>query len=182
MTTARTPTNVGNHDQGEELLAVVDDNDQQVDVVARSALVWPQTYRVSALWLTDTAGRVLLAQRAWNKRGDPGAWGPAAAGTVPVGESYVQTMVRESDEELGLVEMSLVEAGKVLVDDGRARFFCQWFTATVPAGTPILMQESEVAAVAWVHPEELRRQLAETPGRFLPGSAAKWERLLTGAS
>ena len=178
MTTPRPAVNAGSLELGGELLAVVDDNDQQVGVVARAALAWPQTYRVSALWLTDTAGRVLLAQRAWNKRNDPGAWGPAAAGTVTAGENYVQTMVRESDEELGLAGMNLVEADKVLADNGKARFFCQWFTATVPAGTPIRMQESEVAAVAWLHPDELRRQLAETPERFLPGSAAKWSRLL----
>ena len=42
-------------------------------------------YRVSALWVTDSKGRILLAQRVLTKRHNPGKWGRAVAGTVEEG-------------------------------------------------------------------------------------------------
>ena len=59
-------------------------------------------YRVSALWIKNSRGESLLSKRAYTKLHNPGKWGPAAAGTVPKGESYLDTMVREAKEELGL--------------------------------------------------------------------------------
>ena len=44
--------------------------------------------RITALWLTDLEGNMLLAQRSFNKKHDPGLWASAVAGTVEEGETY----------------------------------------------------------------------------------------------
>ena len=49
-------------------------------------------YRVSALWVTNTMGEVLLAQRSLKDDHQPGLWGPAAAGTVEK-ETYEENMI-----------------------------------------------------------------------------------------
>ena len=86
----------------EEEILVVDDKDRIVDHKPRSEVDEKDLrYRVSALWIKNSEGKSLLARRAYTKAHNPGKWGPAAAGTVPIGESYIDTMKREAKEELG---------------------------------------------------------------------------------
>ena len=60
--------------------------------------------RVSAIWLVDSDGNILLAQRAFSKKVDPGKWGPSVAGTVEKGETYEENIIKESKEEIGLTK------------------------------------------------------------------------------
>ena len=48
--------------------------------------------------------RVLIVERqtAFDKKYDPGKWGPSAAGTVEEGETYQSNIIKELQEEIGL--------------------------------------------------------------------------------
>ena len=161
-----------------EILPVTDENDVQIGTVVRGELVYPQIYRVSALWLVDGAGSTLLAQRSHTKAVDPGLWGPAAAGTVPDGETYLDCMVREAEEELGLRRLVLAEGPKELYDTGAQRFWCSWFIAKTSQGTNITIEEGEVERVAWFPIEMVREALSDSPEMFVPNARENWATLL----
>src|SRR3989338_10763955 len=59
--------------------------------------------RITGLWLWNEKGEALLAQRSFNKKMHPGMWGPAVAGTVEEGETYESNIIKESEEEIGLL-------------------------------------------------------------------------------
>src|SRR5579883_3197132 len=86
----------------QEELAIVDEHDKLISTKAREAIQPSDIYRVAALWLTNPAGDVLLAQRKWTKKHDPGKWGPAVAGTVNSSETYGTNIYKEAQEEIGL--------------------------------------------------------------------------------
>lgn len=69
-------------------MILVDDNDQEIGQKLKRDRVVSDIYRVSALWIKNSRGESLLARRGFNKRTDPGVWGPAVAGTVEIGETY----------------------------------------------------------------------------------------------
>jgi len=72
-----------------ELIHIVDENDRLIGVKNRAAIGYAKDiYRVSALWLTNPDGYVLLAKRANQKDKEPGVWGPAVSGTVEENEDY----------------------------------------------------------------------------------------------
>jgi 8-oxo-dGTP pyrophosphatase MutT (NUDIX family) len=130
-------------------------------------------YRVSALWLTDNStDSILLAQRKWTKKNDPGKWGAAAAGTLEVGETYESNIIKEIEEEIGLKGLKLKIGPKMYCDDGKHRFFCQWFIATVDKEkVDIVIQEDEVESVNWVSKSWLLNDLMQSPERYTPSMA-----------
>ena len=124
-------------------------------------------YRVTALWLTNSKGEILLAQRKLTKKHDPGKWGPAAAGTLEEGDTYDSNIVNEIWEELGLKDLKLTKATKYRVSD-YYNYFGQWYTATIdkPAGD-FIIQEEEVEQVKWFTREELAQELKNNPQNYL---------------
>jgi len=89
---------------------IVDKNDRVIGAKESQDIDFlNEIYRVSALWLWNSSGEVLVAQRKKSKGNDAGKWGPSVAGTVEEGESYEQNIVKEVEEEIGVrgVEISL---------------------------------------------------------------------------
>lgn len=70
-------------------IIVVNDQDEIIGLKERDTLVQADIYRVAALWVVNSAGDILLAQRKFTKTHDPGKWGPAVAGTVDEGDISV---------------------------------------------------------------------------------------------
>lgn len=149
-------------------IVIVNERDEIIGAKERGALIPGDIYRVSALWLTNPRGEVLLAQRAFTKDHNPGKWGPAAAGTVDDGESYDDNIKKEAAEELGLTGVDFQKAQKIR-RTGRYDHFVQWYTASVdrPA-EQFKIQASEVAAVRWVSRTDLAADLAARPEQYLP--------------
>lgn len=147
--------------------AVVDDKDIVIGYKTRDEITDGDIYRVSALWLTNSQGEVLLAQRALSKDHHPGKWGPAAAGTVEANESYEDNIKKEAYEELGLENISFVTGPKHLVR-GKWPHFGQWFYAQVDkSASDFKLQQSEVAAVRWFTMLELKQDMLAHPEIYL---------------
>ncbi len=148
-------------------LTVVNQNDEIIDYKFDEDLLSTDIYRVSALWLTNSKGETLLAQRAFSKSHDPGKWGPAVAGTVEEGETYKQNIVKEIEEEIGLTGIKL-KLGPKLERKAKYHYFVQWFFATVDkSAESFKIQKSEVERVKWFSKKELINELKENPEKFL---------------
>lgn len=150
-------------------IQIVDTDDRLIGHKLRGTLDYQtDIYRVAALWLTNTTGDILLAQRKHTKDRDPGLWGPAVAGTLDEGETYTTNIYKEAEEELGINDVTFQLGPKQRVYAPR-NYFCQWFTVRLdrPAASFIL-QEEEVEAVRWLTAAELAADVQAHPQRYIP--------------
>ncbi len=149
-------------------IPVVDENDVVIGYKDSDSLKKSDIYRVSALWITNSRGEILLARRHRSKSHHPRKWGPAAAGTVEEGESYRDNLIKEAEEELGLENIEPVLGPKTKTNN-EYRHFTRWFTLVVDKGIDeFKIQEDEVEEIKWFSPEELLKQLDAQPDEFLP--------------
>lgn len=124
--------------------------------------------RVSGLWVTDHKDNILLAQRAFTKKYDPGLWGPAVAGTVEEGETYESNVKKEAQEEIGLVDFKLKEGPKIRLSIHH-EYFVQYFFTTIPSNYAFNVPNEEVVRLQWISKDRLRQQFKEKPEMFLEG-------------
>ncbi len=153
----------------EKQVIIVDEQDNEIGVVPRSEHD-KHFYRVSALWVTNSKGEFLLAQRALTKKHHPGKWGPAVAGTVEKGETYLSNIIKETEEEIGILlkDSDFIVGPKISNLDDKSRnhhYFTQWFFyQTEVSDADFNYDEVEVANVKWFTKEDVEQSL-ET---FLP--------------
>lgn len=139
---------------------IVDENDNEVGVVPRAEHD-QHIYRVSALWIMNSKGEVLLAQRAFTKKHHPGKWGPAVAGTVDEGETYLSNIIKEAQEEIGLkiAEEDIVVGPKTNTLDKKYRHFTQWFFYTTDkSASDFIITPAEVESIRWFTKDEILAQ------------------------
>lgn len=126
-------------------------------------------YRVSALWLRNSKGEVLLAQRSQKKKNGGGLWGPAVAGTLEYDETYEQNIVKEIQEEIGLTELELKSGKKRYIDADNRKYFCMYFYGVCDKLANDFVLEDEVAAVTWVSEKQLLADTVEHSEKYVQG-------------
>lgn len=127
-----------------------------------------EIYRVSALWLWNSKGEVLIAQRTKSKGNDAGVWGPSVAGTVEAGESYEENIVKETEEEIGLTGVDFILDKKHFVS-GKRNYFTQFYKAMSDRSIEeFTLQADEVDAVMWIKPKDLKYKVLAHPEEFVP--------------
>ncbi|HSW81479.1 MAG TPA: NUDIX domain-containing protein [Candidatus Saccharimonas sp.] len=149
-------------------IPIVDQKDIVVGFKERTDIDYSKDiFRTASLWITNPRGEILLAQRKLTKKVDPGKWAEAVGGTVEGDDTYEQTIIREAEEELGLTVTSLTSGPKQFITTP-CSYFVQWFSAVVdkPIANFVIQQE-EVEQIAWVPLKQLRRELKETPEKYI---------------
>lgn len=150
-----------------EKIIIVNKNDEIIGSKERGTLNQSDIYRVSALWIQNSNGEILLAQRSFNKKNNPGQWGPAVAGTNDEGESYKSNIIKEAEEEIGLKNQKFQRSFHYF-RDGEHRHFTQWFFALVDKRIEeFTIQEEEVEKIKWFTKEELLNELKNNSKKFL---------------
>lgn len=153
------------------LVTIVDREDAVLAYKKESEVDYStEIYRVSALWVKNVRGEVLLAQRSLQHGHMPGLWGPAVAGTVE-DETYEENIRSEMAEELGLEGVEFEIGPKVYREVNNRRYFCQWYEATLEPEivTKLAFEEDEVEGVAWINEAELAKDVHVHPEKYLPG-------------
>jgi isopentenyldiphosphate isomerase len=152
-----------------QLCQIVDDNDEIIGYKPRNEIDFKKDYyRIGCLWLTNSKGEVLLAQRLLTKDKDPGMWGPSAAGTLEKGETYKSNIYKEAEEELGLSGIKFTPITKIKLEEPR-KFFLQFYKGICdwPADK-FSPQPEEVEQVAWISIEKLRKDIVKNPKKYVP--------------
>ncbi|OGI18971.1 MAG: hypothetical protein A3J06_04570 [Candidatus Moranbacteria bacterium RIFCSPLOWO2_02_FULL_48_19] len=148
-------------------IIIVDEEDNIIGCKERETAVLEDIYRVSALWVTNSQGKILLAKRALTKSHSPGEWGPAVAGTVEKGEEYLGNIIKEAEEEIGLKDI-VPQVGSKERTRTRYNYFCQWYFLVVDKTLDeFVIDESEVAEVRWFTKDELQKEIQADPTKFL---------------
>jgi isopentenyl-diphosphate delta-isomerase len=133
-------------------------------------------HRAFSVLLYDSAGRVLLQQRAAVKTRFARRWSNTCCGHPAPGQDLVAAAATRLAEELGITAAQitpLTEAGvfRYRAADAASQYVeHEWdhvFTATLTEGAPA-PDESEVGAVRWVNPGPLGADIAARPDDFTP--------------
>lgn len=151
-------------DKLEEWWDIYDQQEHKIGRRQRSESLAPGEYHlVVNAFLFNQAGSVLLQQRSFDKLNFPGVWDCSVGGSVLAGEVPQVAMVREIQEELGLV-----------VKNEQLRFFDRqvettwieyWFVAQLDFSlTDVTVQDEEVAQVAFFNQPQAQQQLAPVGG------------------
>ncbi|MBQ3121206.1 MAG: NUDIX domain-containing protein [Bacteroidaceae bacterium] len=119
-------------DNNEEIFPVVDENGTTVGKATRgechsgSKLLHPVVH----LHLFDSSGRIYLQQRPLWKDIQPGKWDTAVGGHIDYGETVEAALRRETQEELGLTDLSVEFLLKYVFESERERELVHVFRAT----------------------------------------------------
>lgn len=167
------------------LLPIVNERDEVIGTKLREACSPGDITRVSGLFLYTPNREVLIAKRDSGKKHDPDKWAFAVAGTVEVDETYLSNIIKETEEEIGLLlrptDVTVLWYG--LVDSNHRFFYTLYAAERVVSLAELRPQPGEVselrlisapALFAWVEnkPEEFSQSLP----RLLPQvqQALRW--------
>lgn len=156
-----------------EIIPIVDFRDHIIDSVDKQNFdkTTGQIYRTVSLFLFDLKGNVLIQRRAYNKQTFAGKWDLASvAGHVMFGEDYLESIVRETQEELGINIPShfFRTADKIFTEthDGKRRF-TQIFWAKFDFSIDDLkISQREIAEVKLISFADLREYLPQHRDEF----------------
>jgi len=158
-------------------IVLVNRYDKEIAVKDISLLRKDDIYRVSALWITDKMGNVLLTKRASTKK-NYNKWGPAVSTIIEEEQTYQTSIVEKAKEELGLYNLS-PKVGPKILNRGKYLHFTQWFFITEDYYIYDLKINSEkISEVKWFVKDELLTLLREQPSMFLDG-ASTWAKFIT---
>ncbi len=162
------------------LVPIVDRNDTIIWHKERSQIQDNDIHRVSACRITNNHWDILLAQRGLTKKHSPGYRGPAVAGTVEWDETYLENILHEIPEEIGitLTEEDLIK-GPHVFSNKKNEYFVQWFLSTCDLPIESFTKEEwKVEALQWWNPNILDKEIARWEIDFL-GSIKNWRKLFT---
>lgn len=150
-------------------IQIVNDKDEIIGYKNRNEVEYNKDiFRTAALWITNSRGQILIAQRKFTKDKDPGKWGPAVAGTVEENESYESNIYKEAEGEIGLTGCKFQIGPKHLSKFKRAQFV-QWFALEIDKPASYFrLQEDEVEKVEWISLEVLKFEIKNNPNKYIP--------------
>ncbi|HEX6258450.1 MAG TPA: NUDIX domain-containing protein [Candidatus Saccharimonadales bacterium] len=150
------------------LIPIVNIHDEIIAHKERSEIDYAKDiFRTASLWITNSKGDILLAQRKFDKKVDPGKWAEAVGGTVEGNDTYEETVIREAEEELGLTELR-VQAGPKQLITTPCTYFTQWYTAVIDTeASGLRIQKEEIEQLAWIPRTQLELELEESPQKYI---------------
>lgn len=150
------------------IIPIVDKTDQVIAYKKRTDINFSQDiFRTASLWITNTKGEILLAQRKFDKKVDPGKWAEAVGGTVEGQDSYKETVIREAEEELGLRVIDIKKGPKQFIITP-CSYFVQWYSVVIDLPlSGFTVQPEEVEAIAWISRADLEQELNKMPDKYI---------------
>jgi len=148
-------------------IIIVNDKDEIIGYKERGTLEPNDIYRVSGLWIQNSKGEILLAQRSFSKKHDPGKWGPAVAGTNDEGETYESNIIKEAEEEIGLKDCHFEKLYYRMNQREHTYFVQSFFVVVDKEIEDFTIQKEEVEQIKWFTYEELEKELKDSPDNFL---------------
>jgi len=150
-------------------IILVDEHDNPIGFRERAERTDADIIRVTGLCVFNSKNEVLIAKRVQTKKYDPGKWGPAAAGTVDEGETYLSNVLKEAREEIGLeMDTRTLIQGPCRRTDVETRYFVQryFYQADLPI-EEFTIEKSEVEEIRWIHIDKLEKWIAQSPDDFI---------------
>ena len=153
----------------DEIVPVVDEKDNIIGYKKKSEMTKKDSYRIASLWLENSKGQVLIAQRSFSMEHNPGKWSHSVAGGVAKDETYETTILREAFEEIGLRDINVEFSEKLRVKTHDNYIFCQTFRAKIDRTlSEFVIDKNEVAGLKWVDKNDLKKEIQNNSEQFTP--------------
>ncbi|MDP2933889.1 MAG: NUDIX domain-containing protein [bacterium] len=156
-------------DPQNEVFPIVNEQDEVIGKISRQeAHRSPHLmHRAVGVFILNSAGEILLQKRSATKDTFPNAW-EILAGHVQYGQKYLDTAVRELEEELGIIASpnDLLLTGKIIVTAPGLKEIWQVYRYQIADEISPVANALEVSEIKFVKPAELRSMLSD--------SAVKW--------
>jgi isopentenyl-diphosphate delta-isomerase len=164
-----------------ERLILVDESDREIGYASKADAHAGQgiLHRAFSLFVFNSAGELLLQQRAPGKPLWPGYWANSCCSHPRGGEDMPTATQRRLAEELGfscpLEYIYKFQYHAEFGDAGSESELCWVYVGQSDA--PVRVNATEIAAWRYVKPEDLDREIAESPEHFTPWLKMEWRRL-----
>ncbi|MFE9103180.1 isopentenyl-diphosphate Delta-isomerase [Actinomadura geliboluensis] len=140
-----------------EEIVLLNADDEAVGTAPKSSSHHENTpYHLAfSCYVVDTEGRVLITQRALDKRTFPGVWTGSCCGHPGPGEKLRDAVLRRLRDELGMPEAALTSVlprfqYRAVAADGTVEHErCPVVRAVVAAGGPLRRNPDEVESAEW---------------------------------
>jgi len=168
----------------DEIFDVVNDRDEVIGQAARKEVHSQRLMHRSIHALAfGRDGRVFLQKRSMLKDSSPGKWDASCSGHVDSGEHYDSAVVRELEEEIGLVvapEHELEPLFKLQPSMDTGWEFV-WVYRLNTEG-PFVLHPAEIERGDWFTVEEVTRGMAERPKEFTRPFRLIWPLVLAAVT
>src|SRR5215510_3946872 len=149
----------------DEIVVIVDEDNNVVGAAPRREMRAQRLpHRSTYILVFNAQGELYVQKRTMTKDVFPGYFDPATGGVVLAGESYVESAVRELEEEMGIREVPLVNLFDFYFEDEHARVWGRAFSCEYDG--KIVPQAEEVEYVEMMTIDDILRR-AETE-QFTP--------------
>lgn len=141
-----------------EYVDILDMDGNKIGVKSRKAASKDKDiYKIVYLWII-TNEKILIQQRSFNKKSNPGLWDCAVAGHVLSGENSVNAILREAKEELNLdlIENDLKLIYSNVGYDDKYQFHDVFIIKKEIDVNKITIQKEEVECIKLVTVKELK--------------------------
>jgi isopentenyl-diphosphate delta-isomerase len=165
----------------EEPLILVDESDREIGHLSKGACHdgGGVLHRAFSLFIFNPEGELLLQQRSGEKRLWPLYWSNSCCSHPRRGESMNEATERRLYQELGMTSethhLFTFQYHAAYLDVGSENEVC-WVFAGLCHHDP-MPNINEIAAVRWIAPENLDRELETGPEIFTPWFAMEWPRV-----
>jgi isopentenyl-diphosphate delta-isomerase len=166
----------------EELLILVDGDDREVGYLDKSACHDSAgvLHRAFSLFVINSAGELLIQQRASGKRLWPDYWSNSCCSHPRRGETMHEAVQRRLHQELGMtVPLEFLYKFEYQADYrglGAEHELCSVYVGHSDA-TPVI-NTTEIRDWRWIAQDDLKRELGAQREQFTPWFLMEWERIL----
>jgi len=132
-------------------------------------------HRSSHIWIFNNRSEILLQLRSGIKDIFPNLWDVSAAGHIGAGEQPIESAIRETEEEIGLlIEPKDLEFYKIRKQISQYKHFLDnefhyvYFLKFNGDIGNLVLQEEEVEKIKLCHTSILKKELNMNPKNFVP--------------
>lgn len=153
------------------MVEVVDKEGNDLEPVDyRTAKANKMVCKSARVYVVSESGSVLLQTRS-NNLSNPGCFDVSVAGHVEAGDSFVTTIKKELEEEIGLVTQNVETISQPEID---GLYFSQTFVTVVPDNSEFTLEPTEVSAVKWFIPDEIDELVQTKSDSCTPSLVTSW--------
>lgn len=150
-------------------IPIVNEQDEIIGYKKREQTTRDDIRRIVFLFVFNENKDFLIARRQSNKVIDPNCWGPSVAGTIDEGFNYDETVIKETEEELGLKNIKPIFLKKYFYETHNARRFSSVYYVFVNSKeVNFKIQDEEVSEIRWISFKELEKWFKNKPEDFVP--------------